>query len=73
MTQHLNRAAIDFWTEVDLRVDGPLRETVKASLGNGEYVDSWVNQMVQNALDMMPDDDAPDAAPTRRIGLPEEL
>lgn len=71
MTQHLNRAAMDYWEEVDRAVDGPLRQTVQDSLGTGEYVDTWVEQMVQNTLDMMPADDAPNARPTRRIGLSE--
>ena len=64
---------MDFWAEVGQRVGGPLRDTVENTLGDSNYVDSWVDQMVQNAIDMMPDDDAPNASPTRRIGLPEDV
>lgn len=69
MSAYLNRAAEQTWKAVDEMVDGPLRATVTESLGDGRYVDAWLDRMLQNCHDTMAEDDLPDAQPLRRIGM----
>lgn len=56
MTHQRNQAAIDYWNAMDRRIDAALRQKVQESLGDGRYVDLWVDQMVQNSIDTMPED-----------------
>lgn len=49
--------------------DASLRHTFAKTFGHDRHVDAMIDRMVQNAIDMMPEEPAPDAKPVRRIGL----